>query len=223
MIALSALLIVLCILAAGFYSGTEMGFYRLNRVRLALRLRQRSRSAAWLDAMARQPDRLVVTTLVGHNLFIFLATFACTRIYEPYWPDRADYLATLTLLVPVFIFGEVLPKEVIGRTADVVMYHLAALLALSEKALLPATWVLVRIQRLWRIFPRYRTAPAEVDVEHHRLDHFLSEGAREGTLTAYQHAMAGNIMRLREKIDADFEPKLLHTVRGLGYVMRESP
>jgi DNA-binding response OmpR family regulator len=32
-----------------------------------------------------------------------------------------------------------------------------------------------------------------------------------------------NIMRLREKIDEGFEPKLLHTVRGIGYVMKESP
>jgi DNA-binding response OmpR family regulator len=32
-----------------------------------------------------------------------------------------------------------------------------------------------------------------------------------------------NIMRLREKIDAAFEPKLLHTVRGIGYVLKESP
>ncbi|HLX72324.1 MAG TPA: response regulator transcription factor [Verrucomicrobiae bacterium] len=31
------------------------------------------------------------------------------------------------------------------------------------------------------------------------------------------------IKRLREKIDADFEPKLLHTVRGVGYVIKESP
>ena len=30
------------------------------------------------------------------------------------------------------------------------------------------------------------------------------------------------IMRLREKIDADFEPKLLKTVRGVGYVLGES-
>jgi DNA-binding response OmpR family regulator len=29
------------------------------------------------------------------------------------------------------------------------------------------------------------------------------------------------IMRLREKIDADFEPKLLQTVRGVGYVLQE--
>jgi len=30
-----------------------------------------------------------------------------------------------------------------------------------------------------------------------------------------------NIMRLREKVDADFEPKLLHTVRGIGYMIKE--
>jgi DNA-binding response OmpR family regulator len=30
-----------------------------------------------------------------------------------------------------------------------------------------------------------------------------------------------NIMRLREKIDQNFEAKLLHTVRGLGYVIKE--
>lgn len=30
------------------------------------------------------------------------------------------------------------------------------------------------------------------------------------------------IRRLREKIDAEFEPKLLHTVRGVGYVIRET-
>ncbi|MEZ5416142.1 MAG: winged helix-turn-helix domain-containing protein [Vicinamibacterales bacterium] len=28
------------------------------------------------------------------------------------------------------------------------------------------------------------------------------------------------VHRLREKIDKDFEPKLLHTVRGVGYVLK---
>lgn len=30
------------------------------------------------------------------------------------------------------------------------------------------------------------------------------------------------VMRLREKIDSEFEPKLLHTVRGVGYVLKAS-
>ena len=28
------------------------------------------------------------------------------------------------------------------------------------------------------------------------------------------------VSRLRENIDRDFEPKLLHTVRGVGYVLK---
>lgn len=32
-----------------------------------------------------------------------------------------------------------------------------------------------------------------------------------------------NIMRVREKIDGDFERKLLHTIRGIGYVLKEEP
>ena len=31
------------------------------------------------------------------------------------------------------------------------------------------------------------------------------------------------VKRLREKIDSDPEPKLLHTVRGIGYVLKEGP
>jgi heavy metal response regulator len=31
------------------------------------------------------------------------------------------------------------------------------------------------------------------------------------------------IRRLREKIDSNFEPKLLHTIRGSGYVLKETP
>ncbi len=31
------------------------------------------------------------------------------------------------------------------------------------------------------------------------------------------------IMRLREKIDAEFEPKLVHTARGAGYLLKEMP
>jgi DNA-binding response OmpR family regulator len=31
------------------------------------------------------------------------------------------------------------------------------------------------------------------------------------------------VRRLREKIDADFTPRLIHTVRGVGYVLRETP
>ncbi len=42
-------------------------------------------------------------------------------------------------------------------------------------------------------------------------------GVRDGLIVA-----VGEVDEpAREKIDADFEPKLLHTVRGVGYVLKE--
>jgi len=32
-----------------------------------------------------------------------------------------------------------------------------------------------------------------------------------------------HVSHLRNKIDRDFEPKLLHTVKGVGYVLEERP
>jgi two-component system OmpR family response regulator len=31
------------------------------------------------------------------------------------------------------------------------------------------------------------------------------------------------VCRLRNKIDRDYEPKLIHTLRGAGYVLKRSP
>jgi len=36
------------------------------------------------------------------------------------------------------------------------------------------------------------------------------------------NVVEARICRLREKIDKDFEPKLIHTVRGAGYVLKQS-
>jgi two-component system OmpR family response regulator len=37
------------------------------------------------------------------------------------------------------------------------------------------------------------------------------------------NVVEARICRLRDKIDRDFPGKLIHTVRGVGYVLRENP
>jgi DNA-binding response OmpR family regulator len=39
--------------------------------------------------------------------------------------------------------------------------------------------------------------------------------------TPLDNVIDAQIVRLRRKIDGQFEPKLLHTVRGVGFVLRE--
>jgi len=37
------------------------------------------------------------------------------------------------------------------------------------------------------------------------------------------NVVEARISRLRDKIDRDFAQKLIHTMRGVGYVLRENP
>jgi two-component system OmpR family response regulator len=37
------------------------------------------------------------------------------------------------------------------------------------------------------------------------------------------NVVEARISRLRDKIDRDFSKKLIHTIRGVGYVLRENP
>ena len=78
--------------------------------------------------------------------------------------------------------------------------------------------------------------PIELTAREYRLLEFLMRSAGRicGRMTIlekvwdYDFDPGTNLVdvyvrRLREKIDSDFEPRLLHTVRGVGYVLREEP
>ena len=231
-VTLGVLIITSCILLAGYYAGTETGFYRLNRVRLRFRLKEGSESAKHLDEMVAKPDEFIITTLVGNNLCVFLATLVCTQLYElgGHYED-ASRLATLTLVGPIFIFGEVLQKEVFRRAADTLMYRATKMLKLSMKVLSPVVVLLKQVQRFWGIFMRGPGAGRELQVGRHRLYHFFSESADEGTLSDYQKTMAANIMRLEnlriEKVMIPFGDaasiRLSQTLDEFREIVRKSP
>ena len=191
-------LIGACILLAGYYAGTETGFYRLNRVRLRFRLRAGDAAALRLAAVVRRDDAFVVTTLVGNNVFVFLATLICTQLYEPAYGSRAEFMATMTLMGPIFLFGEVLQKEIFRRAADVLMYRAATMLQWTMRVFAPVVFVLRQVQRFWSTFLLRSPSQREALLERRRLYHYFHESAEEGTLSAYQRVMAGNIMRLKE-------------------------
>jgi len=67
---------------AGYFSGFETGLYTLNRIRLRHRREQGDPRAVVLDRLLAQPRRAIATTLVGHNLCVYLVTAITTKLYE---------------------------------------------------------------------------------------------------------------------------------------------
>ncbi len=200
LVALAA--IVIGTIFAGYFSGFETGLYTLNRVRLRHRREQGDPQAQVLSLVLQRPSRAIATTLVGHNLCVYVVTAITTKLYEGVWPDWAEVASVLTLALPLFLLAEVIPKEVTRRAADSLPYRLALGFRLAERLFRPATAALERVARLCGRLVGARGSGAGWS-EIPRLRYYLALGRRVGVLSSEQTEMADNILRLGRRVVAD--------------------
>ena len=97
---------------SAFFSGTETGFYRISRIRLALDAQvgdQRSRQLNWLVS---HPSLFVATTLVGNNVANYLTSFSMVYLSHGLSVGHPVLIATIVLTPLGFVFGELFLHEI---------------------------------------------------------------------------------------------------------------
>ena len=189
------LLVFLFALLEGFYSGAETGVYVLNRVRLRLRAEAGQPEATRLWTLLADLPSLITTTLVGTNLCVFASSAIVTRLLEPHTPN-AEYLTMLILSPLLFVFAEVVPKNLFSRHADLLMYRAGRFLQLSALAFRPLVVVLRGVTAIGRLGGGEEGKPVDPLRSRQRLLSLLLAGAEEGVLSPYQHDLAENILRV---------------------------
>jgi len=188
------LAILLCVLVEGFFSGSEIGFYSVNRLRLRSRVEAGWPGAAVLERLLDRPDATMMTTLIGTNLMVYAASALATALLGML--PHAEFLATLALTPVIFVVGEMIPKDLFHRQADTLMYYLAGPLDALRLLLSPITNAL---SWLIRLFVKPRPGQRGVMFSRAALREWLAEGRREGVLSDYQHDLSANVMDLLQK------------------------
>jgi putative hemolysin len=125
------------IAAAGLTAGLETGMYSLSQVRLSIRAARGDRGAARLEREYKRPRRLLSTLLVANALAGWTASFGVSQIFDGlgYDPVQAVLLDLVVLVPVVFLFGEVLPKDLFRTHSDRWMPRYAGLLSSLRFAL----------------------------------------------------------------------------------------
>ncbi len=187
--------IALCILVEGVFSGSEMGFYSVNRLRLRARVAAGRRDAAVLQRLLEQPDATVITTLIGTNLMIYAATALATELLST--RPNAEFLTTIVMTPIIFVCGEMIPKDIFHRRADALMYVLAGPVDAFRVLVWPAIVVLRRLAVLLSggVAVKRRSSL----LSRTALSEWIAEGRREGVLSPYQQALSANILGLTRK------------------------
>ena len=192
----SLLPIILCVLIAGFFGGSENGAYRLSRIRLRRAALRGSRSARLLQRCVAHMERFVCMTLAAGNVAVYGATIFCTALVTEHLGTRIPPELTSTLILSpiLLVFSEVLPKSLFQTLADRIMRWASPLLWITGVVLWPVVQLLLAVVSFWRYVLGGRSATPQATVTPQHLTFMLAEGAQEGVITPEQDSMARNIM-----------------------------
>jgi CBS domain containing-hemolysin-like protein len=135
-------LIVLFIILTGLFSGSETGMYRLSRLRLRLGIEKKKLSFVILGRCLKDSNGLLLSMLIGTNLFNYLITSFITYIFFTHVflrkagaEHNAELFATLLTAPTLFIFSELIPKNIFFYRSDMLMPYLSPFLYAFHKAL----------------------------------------------------------------------------------------
>ena len=201
------LLVLLLIVISAVYAGGETGIYCINRIRLRQKESKGDRRAVKLDRMMHDRVRLVAIMLGALTVTryatsaITTAFFVALGLGHPNMTvvvRHPDLIAVIVLTPLTLIAGEILPKAIFAAHADFLMYWMTPLIRVTEIILWPLLVPIRAIMRLVSaIFGRDDADPMEM-LTAARLNYFLGESRREGTITEAQGRIAQNIMDLKQ-------------------------
>ena len=208
------LIVLLLILANGFFSGAEMAIVASRRGRLRAMAEQGDRRAKAALELASSPDRFLPTVQIGITLVGTLAAAyggdrlvsgVSTWISEKGPPALATAARPIALTVFVMLlsfvtllFGELVPKRLALRKAEAFARLAAPTMQLFAWVARPLVWgmCLATSAMLFLLGAGKQTEPS-VSVDD--IEHLLQTGRAEGVLEAVEQAVASEALRLGER------------------------
>ncbi len=201
----SAVLILIAVFAvvlSGFFAGAETGMYQLSRLRLRLGIERKLLSFVILGKCLRDRSALLLSILIGNNLTHYVVTSIVTWLLlsEVKAAHAAELFATLIAAPILFVFGELIPKNVFFYRADYLMPLFAPVLFVSHKLF---SWCgAVPLLKLTSgIFVRLAGSPGPSKtvtgvVQKHHITAMMAETREEGILSPVQTGLINRLVNI---------------------------
>jgi CBS domain containing-hemolysin-like protein len=193
--------LVMAILA-GLFAGAEIGVYRLSRVRLRLGIERGQWFFVILGKVMQDSRGFLLSLLVATILAEYVATSIVTGIFLDTLSSEytAEFLTTLVVAPILFVFSELIPKNVFLQRADQLTPLLSPLLWTTHRIF---TWCgivpLLRLASvaLGRLMGSTAPTKAVIDAaQQHRVLALLAETREEGLLSPVQSDIIDRIVNI---------------------------
>jgi CBS domain containing-hemolysin-like protein len=178
------LVILISILFSAFFSGMEIAFISVNKLRLELDKKQNVVFSSLISLYTQHPGQFIATMLVGNNLALVIYGIAFANLLKPFLTLylHSDSLVLLSqTIISTFIIlatAEYLPKMLFRINPNKVLKVFTVPIAFFYFLFYPATKIAIWISKfVLRIFlnVQIKTVDEKVAFSRIDLDHFVSE------------------------------------------------
>jgi putative hemolysin len=166
--------------------------YQLSRLRLRLGTEKKRPSYVMLGRCLQDGSGLLLAILIGNNLVNYLATSIATGFFlsRVATTNAAEFFATAVTVPVLFVFGEVIPKNLFFFRADTLMPYVSPVLYVFHRVL---TWcgVVPVLKLISSLFTRLTGLAAAsksmlTTVQRHKIHALIRETHEEGILSSVQ-------------------------------------
>ncbi len=210
-------LLAILILLSGFFSGAETAFFSLSDIKLKKMVSLKKGNAKLVTKLKSDPQRLLITILIGNNLVNIAAASLATIIVADLFGSSVVGITTGIMTLIILVFGEITPKSLSIKYNQSICSLLARPVLLIENILLPISWLFEKV------YPKGGLRVPAITEEELRI--MTSVGVEEGTVEKKEAEIikkvfqlnditAGDVMTPRSKIYALKENRKLKGVKG---------
>ena len=220
------MLIALCLLGSAFFSGTEIAYTSLSKLKIK-KERENPRGIQKLVLFIYDHfDNALSTILIGNNLVNIAATSIATvlavkladslggRIED----DTASTIVTVVMTVLILIVGEITPKMIARRCSDTISkwaaVPLMVLMILLFPAVLVTSWIVNLFSLLWR-----KQDGQEVTITEEEFENILDTAEDEGIIDESETELLQSAL---EFTDMDAGDILTPRIDVVGFELNDS-
>ncbi len=218
--------IILCLMGSAFFSGSEIAYTSLNKLRMKEESEGLSVSEKLMRYIYNHYDRALSTILIGNNLVNIAATSIATvlavnlaasmdgRITD----DMASTITTFVMTVLILIFGEITPKIVARRLNEKIALFAAWPLRVLMIVFFPLVWLTTLIvdglSVLWR-----KKDEEDVTITEEEFENILDTVEDEGVIDETQTEILQSAL---EFTDLDAADILTPRIDVIGFEIHDS-
>ncbi len=191
--------IIFLLAISAFFSGSETALTAVSRGRMHQLEKDGSRSAACVNRLVENRERLIGALLLGNTFINILASSLMTAALEDRYGHRTVVITTAFMTVVILIFAEVMPKTLaIARTDDfalLVARPLRLVVSILAPIVASVQWL---VWRLLFLFGVRAEEEAGTEEAHEEIRGSVELHHREGNVEREHRDMIGGILDLRE-------------------------